>query len=71
MVERVHIKIRLLRLKKNYSQEYMAYHLNISQSYYAKIENNKSDLTIAIFCKICKILDVDIVSFFSDFNVKE
>lgn len=71
MIERVHIKIRLIRLEKNYSQEYMANLLNISQSYYAKIENNKSDLTIALFFKICKILDVDIISFFSDITDKE
>lgn len=71
MIERVHIKIRLIRLEKNYSQEYMASLLNISQSYYAKIENNKSDLTIALFCKICKILDVEIISFFSDITDKE
>lgn len=71
MVERVHIKIRIMRLEKNYSQEYMAGLLNISQSYYAKIESNKCDLTIALFCKICKILDVDIISFFLDITDKE
>jgi transcriptional regulator with XRE-family HTH domain len=66
MVNRVHNKIRLIRIEKNLSQEYIATCLNISQSYYAKIENGKKEMSIKMFFDILKILEVDILSFVSE-----
>ena len=66
MVNRVHNKIRSIRIEKNLSQEYIATSLNISQSYYAKIENGKKEMSIKMFFDILKILEVDILSFVSE-----
>ena len=66
MVNRVHNKIRSIRIEKNLSQEYMATLLNISQSYYAKIENGKKEMSIKMFFDILKILEVDVLSFVSE-----
>jgi transcriptional regulator with XRE-family HTH domain len=46
---RVCTKIKLLRLEKNFTQDYLAEQLNISQSYYAKIENGKKEISIKMF----------------------
>lgn len=53
-------KLKIKRLEKNLSQEYMASVLNISQSYYNKIENNQAKLKVDNFIEIAKILDADI-----------
>mgnify|MGYP003545608898 CR=1 FL=1 len=71
MVNRVHNKIRSIRIEKNLSQEYIATSLNISQSYYAKIENGKSSLTISDFFKILNVLEIDVVLFFNQINQNE
>lgn len=70
MVNRVHNKIRLIRIEKNLSQEYIATCLNISQSYYAKIENGKKEMSIKMFFDILNILEKDIISFFREINIK-
>ena len=70
MVHRVHNKIRLIRIEKNLSQEYIATQLNISQSYYAKIENGKKEMSIKMFFDILNILGEDIISFFSEIDIK-
>ncbi|WP_291136964.1 helix-turn-helix domain-containing protein [Flavobacterium sp. UBA7663] len=63
---RVCTKIKILRLEKNFTQDYLAEQLNISQSYYAKIENGKKEMSIKMFFDVLKILEVDIVSFVSE-----
>lgn len=70
MVNRVHNKIRSIRIEKNLSQEYIATSLNISQSYYAKIENGKKEMSIKMFFDILNILGEDIISFFSEIDIK-
>lgn len=55
------VMIRKIRTQKGYSQEYMAYELNISQKTYSNIENNKSPLTIEMIEKIATLLDVSFV----------
>lgn len=56
-------KLRLLRQERNYSQEYVASQLKISQSYYAKIESGKSELSLKLLFDILEILDLDSVEF--------
>lgn len=50
--------IRHLRRKKEYSQEYMAAHLDISQNAYSKLETGKIPMTIDRLCEVARILDI-------------
>lgn len=54
--EMVTNKIRILRRNREYSQEYMAFMLHISQNAYSRLENGKTPLTIDRLCEICNIL---------------
>ena len=63
--------LRSIRIDKNYTQEYISIELNISQSYYGRIENGKADLDIDKLCKILKILNTDYIDFFSQVKTKE
>ncbi len=51
-------KIRVQRLIKNYSQEYMAYSLNISQTAYSNIERNGTKLSVERLIEIAEILEI-------------
>jgi transcriptional regulator with XRE-family HTH domain len=52
-------KIRIQRLTKKYSQEYMAFMLDISQPAYSKIERNETELTIQRIFDIAEILEIN------------
>lgn len=52
-------KIRLQRLTKKYSQEYMAFMLNISQAAYSKIERDETELTVQRIFDIGEILEIN------------
>lgn len=56
--------IRIKRLEKNYSQEYISSKINISQSNYTRIENGKTALKIEILQKILAVLEIDFFDFF-------
>ena len=58
-VECILQKIRLSRMKKGYSQEYVGEMLNLSQYAYHKIENGKTKLNLKYFIMLCIILEVD------------
>lgn len=51
-------RIKDLRLKKGFSQDFMAEHLCISQSAYAKLETGKTYTWAKHLEKLCEILDV-------------
>lgn len=51
-------KIRIRRLLKNYSQEYMAFMLEISQAAYSNLERDETELTIKRVYEIAEILEV-------------
>jgi transcriptional regulator with XRE-family HTH domain len=51
-------KIRIKRLIKNFSQEYMAFMLEISQAAYSNIESDKTELTIKRAYEIAEILEM-------------
>ena len=55
--------LRKYRLEKNYTQEYMASQLNISQSGYGRIENGTTPLTIEMLEKFLVILEIDLLVF--------
>jgi transcriptional regulator with XRE-family HTH domain len=52
--------IRKMREKKGFSQEALAYELNINQSTYGKLERNAANLSIGRLLKIAEVLDEDI-----------
>lgn len=56
---RVAVKIRVLRRNREYSQEYMALLLNISQNAYSRLENGKTPITIDRLYQICTILQTN------------
>ena len=53
-------KIRLLRKKKNITQDDMASSLNISQRAYSKIERDETEITLNRLGQIAKVLEIDI-----------
>ena len=69
-------KIKSIRELKNYTQEYMADQLGVTQAGYSKIEKGKTVLSYIKLVEIARILDVsveDIISFdsqryFNNFN---
>lgn len=52
--------IRKQRTAKGYSQASMAYHLNISQNYYCKIESGKMMMKVDILLKLMQTLEIEI-----------
>ncbi|MEN8125714.1 MAG: helix-turn-helix transcriptional regulator, partial [Bacteroidota bacterium] len=55
-------KIRIARLEKDYSQEYMADYLGVSQSAYSNLEKGKTKMNLKCLKKISKILDIDLLN---------
>lgn len=51
--------IRLARFKKRLKQEEVAVKLNVTQSFYSKIENGQSELTLSLFEQLVSILEID------------
>ena len=62
--------IRLTRLEKKLSQEYIASKLNFTQSYYAKMENGESDISARNLLLLLDILEIDPVDFFKEVKRK-
>ena len=59
-MQRVAIKIRKAREFKNYSQEYLASKIGISQNAYSKLELGYSKITLDRFFHIATLLEVDV-----------
>jgi transcriptional regulator with XRE-family HTH domain len=57
-METIGEKIRIRRLTKNYSQEYMAFMLDISQAAYSNLERNETDLTVKRIYEIAEVLEI-------------
>lgn len=53
-------RIRMLRLKKKYSQEYMGACLFVSQNAYSKLERGLTSLTVDRIRDIATILEVTV-----------
>jgi transcriptional regulator with XRE-family HTH domain len=53
--------IKTEREKQNFTQEYMASELNISQPAYSKIEAAKTEVTFHQLIRISRILKIDIL----------
>ena len=63
--------IRKMRIEKNYSQEYLASKLNISQSYYGRIENGKANLDLETLNEILVVLEIDCIDFFAKIKISK
>ena len=57
--------VKKTRYEKNFSQDYIAKKLGITQKAYSKIENNETKLNVDTLTKIAEILEVDVSSFFN------
>jgi transcriptional regulator with XRE-family HTH domain len=53
-------KIRQRRVIKGYSQEYMAFQLDISQNAYSKIEREATELSVKRLFRIAEILETSV-----------
>jgi transcriptional regulator with XRE-family HTH domain len=59
IIDKILSKIRSKRQALNYSQEYVASLLKISQGSYNKIENGTTELTVNMLFEISHILNID------------
>ena len=59
-------KLRLFREFRNYSQEYVAEKLGITQTAYSRIENNQTKVTADRLSQLADILNVPISELLSD-----
>ena len=62
-------KLKKTRLKKNFTQEYLADMLNVSQKTYSNFENNKTTPDFPQMEEISKILEVSVLDFLSGDNM--
>jgi transcriptional regulator with XRE-family HTH domain len=51
-------KIRIQRITKSYSQEYMAFMLDISQAAYSKLERDETEMSLRRVYEIAEILEI-------------
>ncbi|WP_366051138.1 helix-turn-helix transcriptional regulator [Flavobacterium sp.] len=56
--------MRLARIERNHTQEFIATRLNLTQSYYAKIERGNAKLTLDVFFQLLDILELNYLDFF-------
>lgn len=61
-VRAIAVNIRKTREQLNYTQEYLAAKLNISQNAYSKIELGYTKITVERLFQIAAVLEVDIHS---------
>jgi len=58
-------KLRLLREFRNYSQEYVAKKLGITQNTYSRVENNQTKITTERLFRIAQILNIPVTELVS------
>ena len=59
ILDRMGENIRAIRLMRNYSQDYLALKLKISQNAYSKIELGRTKVSVEKLLTIADVLDVD------------
>lgn len=59
-------KLKKIRIDKNFTQEYLAHELNISQKTYSNFENNKTSPAFFQIEKIAQLLDANLLDFLTD-----
>ncbi|MDO5438116.1 MAG: helix-turn-helix transcriptional regulator [bacterium] len=68
ILETVSDNLRILRLKKRITQEYLAEKINISTKYLNMIENRKANPTILVVIKLCMALNVELNEVWKETN---
>lgn len=71
MSEKINENIKCIRELKNYTQEYMAFRLGITQAGYSKIERNGSRISFEKLEEIAVIFEMDlksIINFYCSLN---
>jgi len=61
--------IRKYRDLRNYSQDYVARKMGISQNAYSKLETGKIPMTIDRLCEVARILDIAPTDLLAEINV--
>ena len=61
ILDRMGENIRAIRLMRNYSQDYLALKLKISQNAYSKIELGRTMLTVDRLLRIAYVLEIGIL----------
>ena len=64
-IKAIAANIRKTREKRNYTQEYLAYKLSISQNAYSKIELGYTKITLERLFQIADILEIDAIALLS------
>ena len=60
-IKAIAANIRNKREFRNYTQEYLAFKLNISQNAYSKIELGYTKITVERLFQIAEVLELDVV----------
>jgi len=50
-----------VRLKRGYSEEYMSYRLNVSQSTISNVENGKIKIDVVRIMEFCNVLEITLI----------
>jgi transcriptional regulator with XRE-family HTH domain len=66
--ETIYDRLKKVRLEKNFSQDYLAKKLGLTQKAYSKIENNETKLNVDVLQRLAEILEVPIEVFFKSAN---
>jgi len=69
-VKAVATNVRNKREQLNYTQEYLAAKLNISQNAYSKIELGYTKITIERLFQIADVLDIDLIELLNSTRVE-
>lgn len=59
-------QLKFYREKRNFSQDFIAEHIGITQPLYNKIENGSREMTINTLVKVTEILDISMDSLFAE-----
>jgi len=71
MSKQLNEKIKKLRLKSGFSQEYLAEKLNISRPTYIQVEKGERDITITEAEKLADIFDLSLIDFLGGKEIAE
>ena len=69
-IKAIAANIRNKREYRNYTQEYLAFKLNISQNAYSKIELGYTKITVERLFQIAEVLEFDVVELMHPSNLK-
>ena len=59
-------QLKFYREKRNFSQDFMAEHIGITQPLYNKIENGSREMTVNTLVKVAEILGISMDSLFDE-----